>query len=153
MNCRKARQGELRSKRRSPGGEGALEYANKQRLDADAVGSLSMPLLEKGMSDVSLMDWLESALPPRSMVIWPEALTACGEAQEDDGQDPSTPCAEIRFNDSEGNSGALYIAVNTNQESRPGEVSFHSGIYIASDRSRRVGSLSDLRESLTVDTK
>jgi len=131
----------------------ALGCADKQRLDPDAVRSLSMPLLEKGMDDVSLMDWLESALPPRSMVIWPEALTACGEAQEDDGQDPSTPCAEIRFNDSEGNNGALYIAMNTDQGNGPGEVSFHSGVYIASDRSRRVGSLSDLRESLTVDTK
>jgi hypothetical protein len=112
-----------------------------------------MTLLEKEMDDVSLMDWFESALPPRSMVIWPDALTACGEAQEDEGQDPSTSCAEIRFNDSEGNSGALYIAVNTAQGNRPGEVSFHSGVYIASDRSRRVGSLTGLRESLAAGTK
>ena len=40
------------------------------------------------MSDVSLMDWLESALPPRSMVIWPDALGACGETQEKDSQVP-----------------------------------------------------------------
>ena len=153
VNRRQARQGELRSKRRSPGGEGALEYANKQRLDADAVGSLSMPLLEKGMSDVSLMDWLESALPPRSMVIWPDALGACGEAQENDGQAASTPCAEIRFNDSEGNSGALYIAMNTDSENRPGEVSFHSSVYISGDRPRPVGSLTGLRDSLAAGTK
>ena len=131
----------------------ALGCADKQRLDPDAVRSLSMPLLEKGMDDVSLMDWLESALPPRSMVIWPEALTACGEAQEDDGQAPSTPCAEIRFNDSEGNSGALYIAMNTDSENRPGEVSFHSSVYISGDRPRPVGSLTGLRDSLAAGTK
>jgi len=125
----------------------------RQRLDADAVGSLSMPLLERGMSDVSLMDWLESALPPRSMVIWPDALGACVEAQEDDGQVPSTPCAEIRFNDSEGNSGSLYIAINTDRENRPAEVSFHSGVYISGDRPRPIGSLTGLRESLAAGTK
>jgi hypothetical protein len=110
-----------------------------------------MSLLEYGMDDISLMDWLESALPPGNMVIWPQALSACGEAQEDDGQAPSTPCAEIRFNDSGGNSGALYIAMNTDQENRPGEVSFHSGVYITGDRSQPIESLTSLRERLSAD--
>ena len=138
VNCRQAR-------------EGALGCADRQRLDADAVGSLSMPLLEKGVGDISLMDWFESALPPRSMVIWPDVLGACGETQDDDGQTPSTPCAEIRFNDSEGNSGALYIAINTDQENRPADVSFHSGVYISGDRPRPIESLTGLRESLAAD--
>ena len=129
----------------------ALGCADKQRLDPDAVRSLSMPLLEKGMDDVSLMDWLESALPPRSMVIWPDALSACGEPQGADAQNRFPLCAEIRFNDSEGNSGALYIAVNTNQESRPGEVSFHSGVYLSGDRSRPIESLTSLPERLSAD--
>lgn len=130
--------------------EGTLGYANKQRLDADAVGSLQMPLLEKGMSDVSLMDWLESALPPRSMVIWPDALGACGETQEKDSQ---ALCAEIRFNDSDGNSGALYVTMNTDPNDRPGEVSFHSGAYTSGGRTRPLGSLTGLRERLAAATK
>ena len=151
VNRRQAREGALGYKvNRRQAREGALGYANKQRLDADAVGSLSMPLLEKGMSDVSLMDWLESALPPRSMVIWPDALGACGETQEKDSQ---APCAEIRFNDSDGNSGALYVTMNTDSNYRPGEVSFHSGVYTSGGRTRPLGSLTGLRERLAAATK
>ena len=168
VNCRQARQGESPPGERGypgvqgesppgergyPGGEGALGCADKPGLDADAVGSLSMPLLEKGMSDVSLMDWLESALQPGSMVIWPDAPGACGEALKKDGQDLSTPCAEIRFNDREGNSGALYITMNTDSKNRPGEVSFHSGVYISGDRPQPLGSLTGLRERLATGTK
>jgi hypothetical protein len=133
--------------------EGALEYADGQRLNADAVGSLPMPLLEKGMSDVSLMDWLESALPPRSMVIWPDALGACGETQEKGSQAPSTPCAEILFNDSDGNSGALYVTMNTDSNDRPVDVSFHSAVYTSSGRPRPLGSLGGLRERLAAATE
>jgi len=152
VNCRQARQGESPPGERGyPGGERVLGCADQQSLKPDTVRSLSMSLLEYGMDDISLMDWLESALPPGSMVIWPEALSACGEAQEDDGQAPSTPCAEIRFNDIKGNSGALYIAMNTDQENRPGEVSFHSGVYLSGDRSRPIESLTSLPERLSAD--
>ncbi len=112
-------------------------------LKPDTVRSLPMSLLEYGMDNISLMDWLESALPPRSMVIWPDALGTCGDRR----------CAEIRFNDSEGNSGALYITMNTDSENRAGEASFHSGTYSSGDRSQPIGSLAGLRENLADGTK
>ena len=150
VNCG-AREGTLGCKVNCGAREGTLGCADR-RLQPDTIRSLSMSLLEYGMDDISLMDWLESALPPGSMVIWPEALSACGQAQEDDGQAPSTPpCAEIRFNDIKGNSGALYIAMNTDQENRPGEVSFHSGVYLSSNRSRPIESLTSLRERLSAN--
>lgn len=113
--------------------------ADGQRLDPDTIRSLSMSLLEKGMDEISLVDWLESVLPPRSMVIWPDAPVACGDQR----------CAEIRFNDSEGNSGTLYIAINTDSENRPVGASFHSGIYNLGEISRPVASLIGLGKSLT----
>ena len=112
-------------------------------LKPDTVPSLSMSLLENGMDNISLMDWLESALPPRSMVIWPDAPGACGDRR----------CAEIRFNDSEGNSGALYITMNTDSENSPGEVAFHSGMYISGGRSQPIGSLAGLRDILASGAK
>jgi hypothetical protein len=115
----------------------------KQRLKPDTVRSLSMSLPEYGTNDVSLMDWLESALPPRSVVIWPDVLVACGDRR----------CAEIRFNDIAGNSGTLYIATNTGSELQPDKASFHSGVYISGDKSQPVGSLAGLRETLATDTK
>ena len=115
----------------------------KQRFKPDTVRSLPMPLLEKGMNDVSLMDWLESALPPRSVVIWPDVLVACGDRR----------CAEIRFNDIAGNSGALYITMNTGSEHQPDKASFHSGVYISGDKSQTMGSLAGLRETLATGTK
>jgi len=122
--------------------------ADKQRLKTDTVRSLSMALLSKGMADISLMDWLESALPPRSMVIWPDVLTACGGQREAGARTSSGRCAEIRFSDIEGNSGALYITMNTDPENGPGAISFHSGVYGSGNKPRSVGSLADLRESL-----
>lgn len=117
--------------------------AGKQRVKPDAIRSQSMLSLEKGMDDVSLMDWLESALPPRSMVVWPDVLTVCGEQR----------CAEIRFNDIEGNSGALYIAMNTEPENTTGEAVFHSGVYNSGDNSRSIESLTGLRETLATGIK
>jgi hypothetical protein len=117
--------------------------SGKQRLKPDTVRSLPMPLLEKGMNDISLMDWLESALPSRSVVIWPDVLVACEDRR----------CAEIRFNDTEGNSGALYIAMNTDSERQPDKASFHSGVYISGDKSQPIGSLAGLRETLAAGTK
>jgi len=116
--------------------------ADRRGLEADVISSLSMSLLESGMEDTSLMDWLESALPPGSMVIWPDALGACGDRR----------CAEIRFNDSKGNSGTLYIAMNADSENRPADVSFHSGVYRSGDKSRPIGSLDSLRKLLAAGT-
>ncbi|GMQ89217.1 MAG: hypothetical protein BMS9Abin09_0682 [Gammaproteobacteria bacterium] len=110
----------------------------KQGLNPDAIRSLPMSLLEKGMDETSLVDWLGSALPARSMVIWPDMLSTCGDRQ----------CAEIRFNDSEGNNGTLYIAMNTDPGKRKGKVSFHSGVYSSGGKSRPIKSLTGLRESL-----
>ncbi len=117
--------------------------ADKPGLEPDAVRSLSMSSLEYGLDNISLMDWLEAALPPRSMVIWPDVSGACGDLQ----------CAEVRFNDSEGNSGTLYIAMNTDSENRAGEVSFHSGTYSSGDRSQPIGSLAGLRDILASGAK
>jgi len=126
--------------------------AGGQGLEPDAVRSLSMASLEKGMPDVSLMDWLETTLPPRSMVIWLHELTACGEAPGTDGKTSPAQCAEIRFNGIDGNSGTLYIAMNTDPGNRPG-ASFHSGVYVSGDGPRPVRSLTGLREILAAGTE
>jgi hypothetical protein len=126
---------------------------DKQRLDPDDIRSLSMPLLEKGMDDVSLMDWLESALPPRSMVIWPDALTACGELQGADGQSRFATCAEIRFYDSEGNSGALSITMAADAENTASQASFHSAVYTYADQTGPIISLTGLHKRLAASTK
>ena len=130
----------LRVQTRNNGAVWHVEIAgpDRQGLNLDAIRSLSMPLLEKGMDKISLVDWLESVLPPRSMVIWLNKPGACGDQR----------CAEIRFNDSEGNNGTLYIAMNTDSGKRPGEVSFHSGTYDSGNKSRPLVSLDGLRESL-----
>ena len=117
--------------------------ADEPGLKPDTVPSLSMSLLEYGLDNISLMDWLEAVLPPRSMVIWPDAPGACGDRR----------CAEVRFNDSAGNSGALYIAMNTDSENRAGEASFHSGTYSSGDRSQPIGSLAGLRDILASGAK
>jgi hypothetical protein len=122
---------------------------DKQKLKPNTVRSLSMQSLEKEMENISLMDWLESALPSRSMVVWPDVLGACGEQHGADEQSLSVPCAEIHFNDSEGSTGTLYIAMNTDSENG----SFHSGVYSSGGKSRPVESLAGLRESLATDTK
>jgi hypothetical protein len=127
--------------------------ADGQRLVPDTVRSLSVASLEEGMQEVSLVDWLESTLPPRSMVIWPDVPAACSEASGADGKASTAHCAEIRFNDVEGNSGALNIAISTAAEHRPLKASFHSGVYVAGDRSRPVESLNGLRESLAAGTR
>ena len=138
---------------------GAVWHVDAVGLDADGhwlspdtVRSLSMPLPEKGLAEVSLMDWLEAALPPRSMVIWPDGLVACGERQGGGGT-ASASCAAIQFNDSEGNSGVIYIAMNTASENGPGAASFHSGVYVTGDRSVPIESLAGLREILAAGTR
>ena len=108
-----------------------------------------MSLLEKGLEDVSLMQWLESALPPRSMVIWSDALTACSERQKVDGQNRYAECSVIRFNDSEGNSGALTNSITAEAGSKSGQASFHSAVYtLTAGQSRPIESLSSLRRNL-----
>ncbi len=117
--------------------------SGKQQLKPDALRSLPVSALENGLEDVSLEDWFEAVLPARSMVIWPDILTSCGKQR----------CAEIRFNDSEGNSGTLYIAMHTDSAGIPGEVSFHSSVYNTGQTSRPIKSLASLRESLVSSTK
>ncbi len=116
------------------------------------VRSLPMSSLENEMDDISLSDWLESVLPTLSMVIWPHALTGCGERQEAGEQVATVQCAKIRFNDVNGNSGALYITMNADSENSPGEVSFHSGFYSSGDRARPIRSLANFSESLVIGT-
>jgi len=118
-------------------------FADKRRLKPDTVRSLSISLPGNGRGGISLMDWFESVLPAGSMVIWPDASVTCGDQQ----------CAEISFNDTEGNSGTLYIAMNMDSENRQGEVIFHSGVYRSGKESRPVRSLAGLRESLATGTK
>lgn len=127
--------------------------ADGQRLVPDTLRFLSVALLEEGMHDVSLAEWLESALPPGSMVIWPDMPAMCGVRPGTDGAAYSAQCAEIRFSDVDGNSGVLYIAMNVDQENRPTEVSFHSAVYASGNRSRPAGSLTALRASLAAGTK
>ncbi len=117
-------------------------------LQPGTARSLSVSLLEAGMDDVSLVDWFESVLPPGSMVIWPDGLAACGEPQGDGAPIHSPLCAEIRFNDSKGNSGALTVSMATDAEHAPGKASFHSAVYTTAGRERPVGSLAGLRESV-----
>ena len=123
---------------------GAVWHVEAERHGpgAEAVRSLSMSLLESGMEDISLMDWLESALPPGSMVIWADTLSPCGDQR----------CAEVRFNDAAGNSGELYITMHMDSESRPGGISFHSAVYRSGDESRAVNSLRSLVNILATDT-
>ena len=122
-------------------------------LSDPTIRSLSMQSLEKGMGNTSLMSWFEAVLPPRSVVIWPDVLASCGEQQGSGVQASSTPCAEIHFNDAEGNSGTLYIVMTTGSESRPGEASFHASVYNAGDRSLSIGSLADLQKKLASSAK
>ena len=124
-----------------------------RRLLPDTVRSLPVASLEQGMPDISLVDWLESTLPPRSMVIWPDALTACDKRPGSNGNASTAQCAKIRFNDTDGNSGFLYIAMNADSENTPLMASFHHGVYVSVNRSRPVESLDSLRESLVTGTK
>ncbi|MGB5474642.1 MAG: hypothetical protein WBQ78_14355 [Gammaproteobacteria bacterium] len=123
------------------------------RLVPDIVRSLSASSLEQGLRDVSLVDWLESTLPSRSMVIWPDALTTCDMRPGVSGKASAASCVEIRFNDSDGNSGALYIVMNADTENTPLMASFHDGVYVSGDSSRPVESLDGLREYLAAGTK
>ncbi len=144
VNCRQAREGTLGCKVNCrQAREGELECVDRQALRPDTLRSLSMSLLENGMKGISLMDWLESVLPSGSMVIWPDTFSACSDRR----------CAEIRFNDSKGNSGTLSIAVDAASENSPGAISFHSAVYRSGDKSRTVSSLASLRENLAADTR
>jgi hypothetical protein len=127
--------------------------SDKQGLKPDSIRSLPMQLLEKELDNTRLVDWLESVLPPRSVVIWPGVLSRCGEHQGTGEQTSSTPCAEIHFNDVEGNSGTLYIAMAIDSGNSPGKVSFHSGVYNSGGKSRSIDSLAGLYEILAAGTK
>jgi hypothetical protein len=116
-----------------------------ERLKPDTIHSLSMQSLEKEMPDTSLMDWFESVLPPRSVVIWPDVTTSCGNG----AQTASAQCVAIHFNDIKGNNGTLYITMTTDSETGPGEASFHSAVYNPGDRSLPINSLAELGESLS----
>jgi hypothetical protein len=127
--------------------------SDKQGLKPATIRSLSMQSLGKAADNTSLVNWLESVLPPRSVVIWPGVLTRCGEHQGAGGQTSTMPCAEIHFNDIEGNSGTLYIVMAMDTENSPGNVSFHSGVYNSGDKSRSIDSLAGLHENLATGTK
>jgi len=126
--------------------------AGGQRLLDGSIRSLSMALLDKGLTDVSLMEWLESVLPPRSMVIWPDGLVAC-DAQQGSSRGAVSWCTRIRFNDSEGNSGTLNIALNTASESGHSGASFHSGVYVTGNRSEQLGSLAGFQALIAGRTR
>jgi len=117
--------------------------AGGQRLRPATVRSLSMALLEKGLADISLMEWLESGLPPGSMVIWPDELVAC-DGRQGGGQGTTSTCAQIRFNDSEGSSGTIYIALSPVPEDGPIDAAFHSGVYVVGDSPAQISSLAGL---------
>jgi hypothetical protein len=121
--------------------------SGRQRLQPGTVRALSMVLLEKGLADASLMEWLESELPPGSMVIWPDDLVACDERQGG-GQGATSTCAQIRFNDSEGNNGTLYIDLNPVSEGGSGDASFHSGVYVTGDSPVEIRSLAGLQAAI-----
>jgi hypothetical protein len=127
--------------------------AGMQRLVPDTLRTLSVAALETGMPDVSLADWLESSIPPRSMVIWPDALTACGEEAGADAPASLAPCAVILFKDREGNSGALYITMSAAAEHGSHKATFGSAIYLSGAGTRSLGSLADVRASLESATK
>ncbi len=140
---------------KTPGTSGPPSSARGEadRLEAETVASLSVSLLENGAEDVSLMGWLESALPPGSMVIWSGSPVTCGNRHEPDRQTSSARCAEIRFTDSGGNSGTLYIAMGRGSKNEPANVSFHSAVYRSGDESRVAGSLAALREIIVSATE
>ena len=121
--------------------------ADRQRLQPDSIRSLPVRSLEEEMEGVSLVEWLESTLPPRSIVIWPDALTECGKPPGK-AQDHSALCAEIRFTDSEGGSGKLSITMAADAENRASQASFHSALYTFAGQTSSTGSLSGLRERL-----
>jgi len=123
-----------------------------QRLQPGNVRSLSMASLGEGQAEVSLMEWLESVLPPRSMVIWPDGPVACDEHQGG-RQGAATACAKIGFNDSQGNSGTIYIALNKASEGGYGNASFYSGVYATGNRSEQLGSLAGLQALIAGRTR
>ena len=127
--------------------------SDKQGLTPGTIRSLSVQSLEKELDNTSLVSWFETVLPPRSVVIWPGVLSSCGERRDTGEQTSSTPCAEIHFNDIEGNSGTLYIVMDMGSEGSPGKVSFHSGVYNSGGKSRPIDSLAGLHEILLAGTK
>ena len=149
--------GILRVKTRDNGAVWHVEIAgdnvDKPGLKPGAVGSLPISSLEKGLDDISLMDWFEITLKPRSMVIWSDVLAACDESHKPGEQASPAQCAQIRFNDAEGGSGTLFIKMNTDPEKSPAEVAFHSGFYRSEGRSRPIESLTALREILSAGTR
>jgi hypothetical protein len=139
---------------------GALWHVDRVGSDAGGHGlqpgtvrALPVSLLETGMDGVSLMDWFEAVLPPGSMVIWPDALAACGEPQGTGVENHFPRCAEIMFNDSRGNSGVLAVGMAADTKHTPGKASFHSAVYTTAGRERPVGSLAGLRESVAAGTQ
>lgn len=117
-------------------------------LSPDSLRSLSVTTLEAGMQNVSLVEWLESALPAGSMVLWSDLAAGCGTRPESTGTPASAECAEIRFTHVDGNSGVLYLTLNTDPENGDLEAVFHAASIVSGDRTRPAGSLAGLREAL-----
>jgi hypothetical protein len=115
-----------------------------QRVAPDSIRALSTASLDADMQDTDLVDWLESVLPPGSMVIWPDGLGACARTSGT----AASPCAEIRFNDSTGNNGAIYLGMHADPEKQTPAASFQSGIYVTGDQARAVAALAGLGEVL-----
>ena len=127
--------------------------AGGQQQQAGTFRSLSTVLLETGRDEVSPVDWFEAVLPPGSMVIWPDGLAACGEPQGDGAQNHSLLCADIRFNDSAGNSGVLSVGIAADAGNAAGHAAFHSAVYTTVDQTLPIRSLSGLREILAAGTR
>lgn len=120
-----------------------------RRLDASTLPSIPVVRLDTGSDDARLADWLESSLPPGSILIWPDTLTECRDQSEAVKTSAAAACAAIRFNDSEGNSGMLYIEINPDAENSPGKPAFHSAFYKAGDQRLWLSSLTALRKTLS----
>lgn len=123
----------------------------EKELVPDGLRSLPATALETGKHAATLADWFESVLPPGSMVVWPDALTACGEQQAANGAAPSSQCTGIRFTDGAGNSGVLYLLMDAGPE--PPKASFHSGVFRSGNSSRSIGSPDELRDILAAGTE
>lgn len=124
----------------------------EQDLPAGTLQALSLPLPESGLETVTLEDWLESVLPPRSMVVWPRRTVGCNNTAALASPGATSQCAEIRFSDSAGNHGVISITVDDGLPDTAGKPSFHSAVYNTADASHPVKSLSQLRDLLATAT-
>jgi len=119
--------------------DNATQNPPLQRLPA-----LPVQHLGDGMEATGLAVWLATALPPHSMVIWPESLMACSEPSTRDDRNPVPRCAEIRFSDHQGNSGALQLTMTDATDNTAATPAFHSGHYASAGQIRPITSLREL---------